>query len=93
MTTYYYGVKRGGRVLNGTNVFDNPQSVDVATSTTVADDIELRVNQLDANSKHITRLDVVKALNAILQLINSNGVGTSTGPGVDLPQPDSSDLG
>jgi len=72
MSDYYYGWARGKP--------QNPQSIVVGTSTG-STDVELHVS----TTHNVTKMDVILALRAIEQLINSNGIGTTTGAGVDLP--------
>ena len=70
--TLFYGFNRGSP--------SNLQSVDVGTSSTT-DDIQLEIDVTHAP----TREDVILALRAFEEFILSNGVGTTSGPGVDLP--------
>jgi hypothetical protein len=72
MADYFYGIARG--------TSNNPQAVVVGTSTG-STDIELHVS----TTNNPTKKDVIRALRTIEQFILSNGVGTTTGPGVDLP--------
>ena len=72
MADYYYGWARG--------MADNAQSVAVGTSTN-STDVELHVNTTNSPTKE----DVLRAIRAFEQFIFSNGVGTNSGPGVDLP--------
>ncbi len=72
MADFYYGMKR--------NAFEVPQSVQVGTVTN-ATDIEVHVNTTNAPTKE----DVIKALDAIKFFILSNGIGTATSGGTDLP--------
>jgi|GEM_PF-3352351 len=73
MADWFYGVNRGQGV--------RPQDVTVGTSTG-ATDVELRV----AQGASLTKKDVTNILKTIENFILSNGVGTTTGPGVDLPK-------
>lgn len=68
----FYSINRGQ--------VQNPQAVLVATSSQ-AEDVQL---EIDLTNKP-TKLDVILALRAFEQFILTNGVGTTTGNGVDLP--------
>lgn len=72
MADWFYGINRGKGV--------RPQDVVVGTSTG-ATDIELRV----AQGASLKKKDVILLIEALENFILSNGVGTTTGPGVDLP--------
>lgn len=72
MANWFTGINRGK--------VQNPQSI-VAGTSTGSTDIELRVD----TTKGTTKEDVILSLRAFEQFILSNGVGTTTGPGVDLP--------
>lgn len=72
MANWFYGLNRGQNQI--------PQNVVVGTATG-STDVELRVD----TGKNSTKEDVILALRAIEQLILSNGIGTTTGAGVDLP--------
>lgn len=72
MADYFYGVARGNGV--------RPQDVVVGTTTT-SQDIELHVS----TTNNVTKKDILLAIKAIYNFVYSNGVGTTTGPGVDLP--------
>jgi hypothetical protein len=72
MADYFYAVARGKGA--------RPQDVVVGTST-ASSDVELHVSTTNS----VTRKDVLIAIEAIKNFILSNGVGTTTGPGVDLP--------
>lgn len=72
MASWFYGINRGDKM--------SPEYVAVGTSTT-GKDIELRVDQTVAK-----KMDVMLALDVFEQFIPQNGVGTTTGPGVDLPK-------
>lgn len=72
MADYFYAVARGKGV--------RPQDVVVGTST-ASSDVELHVSTTNG----VTKKDIIRALAAIENFILSNGVGTTTGPGVDLP--------
>lgn len=72
MADYFYAVARGKGV--------RPQDVAVAT-VTANSDIELHVSTANG----VTKKDILLALKAIENFIVSNGVGTTTGVGVDLP--------
>lgn len=73
MADYYYGINRGDT--------QNPQKVQVGTVSN-GTDFELHVSTTHTP----TKLDVLLAICAFEHFIQSNGVGTTTGPGVDLPQ-------
>lgn len=72
MADFFYGVNRGKGV--------RPQDVTVGTATG-GTDVELRV----AQGASLTKKDVILILETLENFILSNGVGTTTGPGVDLP--------
>lgn len=72
--TLFYSINQGQLV--------NLNNVTVATSTQAAD-IQLEIDVTNP----VTRESVILALRAFEQFILSNGVGTATGPGVDLPKP------
>lgn len=72
MADYFYSQARGLGL--------RPQDVTVQTST-ASTDIELHVNTTNSPTKK----DVIRALRAFENFILTNGVGTTTGPGVDLP--------
>ena len=73
--TLFYSVNQG-IVPTGLN------GVTVATSSQAAD-MQLEIDVTNP----VTREGVILALRQIEQFILSNGVGTATGPGVDLPKP------
>ena len=74
MADFFYGVSRAQ--LTGTN----PQGVTVATSTG-STDYEFHINTTNTP----TTKEAILALRAIEQFLLTNGVGTHTGPGVDIP--------
>ena len=77
MATYFYSSNAGIRPLS-------PNTITVATSAPTAD---VYVQVSTANSGVVTDLEVRLILEAIMQLIQSRGVGTSQTGGVDLPAP------
>lgn len=72
MADWFYGINRGKGA--------RPQDVTVGTATG-STDVELRV----AQGVSLTKKDVILLIEAIENFVLSNGVGTTTGPGVDLP--------
>lgn len=68
----FYSLKRGA--------LQRPQSVTVATATQ-AGDFQLEIDV----TNNPTKEDVILALRTFEQFILSNGVGTATGAGTDLP--------
>lgn len=72
--TLFYSINKGQLV--------NLQNVKVATSTQAAD-VQLEIDITNSP----TAETVILALRAFEQFVLSNGVGTKTGPGVDLPAP------
>lgn len=76
MTTWYIGGTRG---MN-----NNPGSLTVGTASVGNSvDVEVRVNQLDAQGKNMTKKDTVFILELVKDLIEQNNVTGSAG--VDLP--------
>ena len=72
MASNFIGINRGQ--------LDTPQALTVGGSTG-STDIELRID----TGKSTTKTDVIKALRTFEKFILGNGVGTTTGPGVNLP--------
>jgi len=72
MADYYYGWARG-KSVHATDV-----QVGTVTNNT---DIELHVS----TTHGVTKQDIIRAMEAFENFVLSNGVGTTTGPGVDLP--------
>lgn len=72
MADFFYGQNRGQGL--------RPQDITVGIATG-GTDMELRVGQ----GANLTKKDVIRFLEALENFILSNGVGTTTGPGVDLP--------
>lgn len=81
MATWYIAGKRG---MN-----NNPGTLNVATSSAGNSyEVELRINNLDANGAALTKLDVYKIMEVIEQYIEQNGIPSQVAPvtpGTDLP--------
>jgi hypothetical protein len=74
MTAKSFSINRG---------VDIPKISDVTVGTLApnANDVELRFNLTDTNGKNLTKLDVVKALNAFVIAIESGSLFTTL-PGI-----------
>ncbi len=81
MATWYIGGTRGMR--------DRPGDLTVGTASVGGSvDVEVRINQLDAQAKPITKLDVRRILELTQDYIEQNGIPSQvspTTPGTDLP--------
>lgn len=75
MTTWYFAANRGDQ---------NTGDITVGTSSTAGDDMELRVDALDANSVALTKLDVINFLRQVERYIVGNWVPAGS-PGTDMP--------
>jgi hypothetical protein len=73
MSNHFISINRG---KEGMKVSD----FTTGTASTAGDDIELRIADVDAQGNALTRLDVVKALEAFERAMNSGPILTGTFP-------------
>lgn len=73
MSNHYFAINRGLEGFRGTDFT-------LGTSSSAASDIELRVADVDGQSKPLKRVDVIKALKAFERMFESGKTFTTFPP-------------